>query len=45
MIVKLIRKILGISKWVTVTSVTEIRENDIRYMEIYENEKTRVIAL
>tara|TARA_R110001606_G_scaffold141321_2_gene280465 strand:+ start:7973 stop:8104 length:132 start_codon:yes stop_codon:yes gene_type:complete len=42
---KLIRKILGISKWVTVTSVTEVRENNIRYMEIYENGKTSLIAL
>jgi hypothetical protein len=42
---KILKRLFKRDKWVTVTSVTEVRENDIRYMEIYENGKTSVIAL
>jgi len=42
---KFVRKILGISKWVTVTSVSHVETKDIRYMEIKENNKTHVVLL
>ena len=42
---KFLRRLFKRDKWVTVTSVTHVENNDVKYMEIYENNKTSVVAL
>ena len=42
---KFLRKIFGIKKWVTITSINYIQTKDIHYMEIQENNKTTLVLL